>query len=112
MQGCFLAIGEFLADIITVDYAASLQEAKTFQLFQGGSPANVAANVKFLGKDVELISCVGNDGIGKFLTHTLTSIGISTNHIQVSNKHATTIILVSKSTVSYTHLTLPTICSV
>ncbi|MDQ3681472.1 MAG: PfkB family carbohydrate kinase [Bacteroidota bacterium] len=97
MQGYFLSIGELLADIISVDYSESLQQAKTFEMYQGGSPANVAANIKFLGKDVELVSCVGNDGIGKFLTHTLTSIGISTNHIQVSNEHATTIILVSKS---------------
>jgi fructokinase len=97
MQGYFLAIGELLADVITVDYVASLREAKTFQLFQGGSPANVAANIKFLDKNVELISCVGNDGIGQFLIEALKTIGISARYIQISTDHPTTIILVNKS---------------
>ncbi len=97
MQGYFLSIGELLADIITVDYTTSLKEAKTFQLFQGGSAANVAANIKFLDKNVELVSCVGNDGIGQLLIQTLKAIGISATHVQISNDHPSTIIVVSKS---------------
>jgi len=46
---------------------------------------------------VQLVSCVGNDGIGQFLIQTLKTIGITETHIQVSNDHPTTIILVSKS---------------
>lgn len=38
MDGYFLAIGELLADMITVDYAAKLGETKTFQIFQEAVP--------------------------------------------------------------------------
>lgn len=93
----FLAIGELLADIITIDYANDLSEARSFEIFQGGSPANVAANVKYLGKNTALISCVGNDGIGKFLINALTKIGISDKYIQVTDAHPTSLVLVTRS---------------
>jgi len=46
-----LAIGELLADLISHEHVNTLSEAKNFQMFQGGSPANLCANVKWLGKE-------------------------------------------------------------
>ncbi len=97
MQGYFLAIGELLADIISTDYCESLSHATMFQLVQGGSPANVAANVKYLGGAAKLVSCVGNDGVGKSLIKALKKTALSTNDIQIHKSEPTSLILISKS---------------
>ncbi len=97
MKGYFLAIGELLADVISVEYCDSLEKANAFHLVQGGSPANVAANINYLGGEVKLVSCVGNDGIGKFLLNALEKSGVSSDNIEVSKKEPTSIVMVSKS---------------
>jgi len=97
MKGYFLAIGELLADLATIDYCENLEGATTFNLVQGGSPANVAANVKFLGGEAELVSSIGNDGIGRFLISALQKTGIKVAHIQVNPGQPTSVILVTKS---------------
>ena len=93
----FLAIGELLADIISTNYCEGLSGATGFQMFQGGSPANVAANLNYLGKKAALISCVGNDGIGTFLLAQIRQIGLSDDLIQVSQSEPTSIVMVGKS---------------
>ncbi len=93
----FLAIGELLADVQTVDYTADLSEAKTFTIIQGGSPANVAVNLRQMGKEVALISCIGNDGIGKLLISQLKNAGLSETNIQYSNTQPTSLVLVTRS---------------
>jgi sugar/nucleoside kinase (ribokinase family) len=42
-------------------------ENNTFQRFFGGSPSNIAMNVKKLGNHSLVASAVGKDGFGKFL---------------------------------------------
>lgn len=97
MQTDFLAVGELLADLITTGYCDGLQHAETFQLFSGGSPANVVANLNLLGKKAMLVSCVGNDSIGKFLLNAIKKTGVPDLYIQVSNSYPTSIVLVSRS---------------
>lgn len=97
MQSHFLAIGELLADVITTDYCESLSDAKSFEIFQGGSPGNVAANLKWLGKNAELVACVGDDGIGQFLISEIQRIGISGDYIQVSQEFPTSLVMVTRS---------------
>jgi sugar/nucleoside kinase (ribokinase family) len=92
-----LAIGELLADLISHEHVNTLSEARNFQMFQGGSPANLCANVKWLGKRAELVACIGNDNIGKFLTNEIEKIGINTNHIALNDEYPTSIVLVGKS---------------
>lgn len=97
MEIQFLAIGELLADVITIDYSESLAQSKTFQILQGGSSANVAANLRWLGKNAELVAVVGDDGIGKFLLSEVITAGISGRYVQVTGAFPTSIVLVTKS---------------
>jgi fructokinase len=97
MQGYFLAIGELLADIITTDYRKTLDDAKEFQLMQGGSPANLAANIHYLGGNARLVACVGNDGIGSFLRRSLLQAGVPDTHILIHETQPTSIVVVTKS---------------
>lgn len=97
MDGYFLAIGELVADVISTDYFERLDKASTFEMVQGGSSANVAANINYLGGNAKLVGCVGNDGIGKFLLNALEKSGIITHHIQIHSTEPTSVVVVSKS---------------
>lgn len=92
-----VAIGELLADCITTRFVKDLSKAKKFKIFQGGSPSNVAANLQWLGNEVALVSCVGNDGIGKMLIKAVKKTGLNTQFIQVSEEMPSSLVLVARS---------------
>ena len=97
MQVDFLAIGELLTDVTTTEYTTDLSQARKFEIYQGGSPANVAANLCFMGKKALIVGCVGDDGFGRFLLKELRSIGLSDEHIQINKSLATSVIFVTRS---------------
>lgn len=66
-----LAIGELLADVISEHYVTTLAEAGTFHIYQGGSPANVCANLKWLGDHAVMVSCIGKDSIGDMIVDSI-----------------------------------------
>lgn len=92
-----LAIGELLADVITENFVDDLSFATAFRMFQGGSTANVSANLQWLGCTTNIVACVGNDGIGKFLLNELHRTGLNTGYILRSNTHPTSIVMVGRS---------------
>lgn len=93
-----LSVGELLVDLIGSEISENILQATDFQRFQGGSPANMAANMARLGENVALISCVGNDNLGKFLTQEVAKTGIDINHIVTDDTQPTSIVVVSRST--------------
>lgn len=92
-----LAIGELLADLISQEFVESLDQARTFSIFQGGSPSNVCANVHWLGYPATLVSCVGSDGVGKMLVDEIRKTGLDDSAIHVSDEYPTSIVLVGRS---------------
>ncbi|NII82136.1 MULTISPECIES: carbohydrate kinase family protein [unclassified Pedobacter] len=93
-----LVIGELLADLISENNIESLAFASNFIINQGGSPANLSANLKWLGNHTELVSCVGEDGLGDYLINEMEMAGLSPKYLQRIPKHQTSIVLVGKST--------------
>ncbi len=55
----------------------------------GGAPFNVAYNLDKMGVEVQMISKVGNDELGKNLLEKIDSWEISTDHIQIDNEKPT-----------------------
>ncbi|MCF8255296.1 MAG: hypothetical protein K9J84_12035, partial [Bacteroidia bacterium] len=92
-----VAIGELLADLISDDFVSDLSQVKKFNLFQGGSPSNLCANLKWLNKEVELVASVGKDSIGEFLLAELAKIGLSTQFINIDQQLPSSLVLVGKS---------------
>ena len=77
MQNVIVGIGEILWDI--------LPSGKVI----GGAPANFAYHVQELGESSLVVSCVGNDELGREIIARLENMDISTEFLYVDNKHLT-----------------------
>ncbi len=92
-----LIIGELLADMISEGNIESLASPSLFVINQGGSAANLCANLKWLGMETSLVATVGNDNIGNFLLEELNTLGISNRYIARSENCPTSIVLIGKN---------------
>ncbi|MEZ0609582.1 carbohydrate kinase family protein [Fibrella sp. WM1] len=92
-----LSVGELLADFLGQTFTESLLDAADFTRFQGGSPANMAANMARLGNASALIASVGDDNLGQFLVQEVAKTGIDTSHITTDATEPTSIVVVSRT---------------
>jgi sugar/nucleoside kinase (ribokinase family) len=91
-----LTVGELLVDMISEEYD-EIHASNTYKIFFGGSPANIAMNVKKLGIRSLVASAVGKDGIGTFLIDHLHRAEIDTKLVQRVD-YSTSMVVVTKST--------------
>jgi sugar/nucleoside kinase (ribokinase family) len=92
-----LAVGELLIDMISTDFAESMDAVESYRRIPGGSPSNLGMNMKRLGNNVRLISSVGKDGFGDFLMNYITNLGLNTEGVAQIVDVPTTLILVTRS---------------
>ncbi|MBU5595584.1 sugar kinase [Amphibacillus sp. MSJ-3] len=90
-----LAIGEILVDLISTSYA-DLMSDNRFNAYFGGSPANIAMNIKRLGGQSQICAAVGTDAFGDFLIGHLKKQGMDTSLIQ-QVKQSTSMVAINKS---------------
>jgi fructokinase len=69
VTGRALVVGEALVDVVRAPDGAVTAHP-------GGSPANVALGLGRLGRDVSLLSCLGDDDNGKAIAQHLTASGV------------------------------------
>ena len=86
-----------MADLIGVDFAPDLFSTESFRRLQGGSPANLAANMARLGHHTALVACVGNDKLGQYLTAEIAKTGVDTSFVVQDTSHPTSLVLVSRT---------------
>lgn len=92
-----LSVGELLADFIGHHVSSSLLDAQDFRRYQGGSPANMAANMARLGNRVALVACIGDDNIGKYLVRQIKETGVDTAHVTRDPYEPTSLVVVSRT---------------
>ena len=92
-----IVVGELLVDLIGHEVRDEIFRTHSFRRFQGGSPANLGANLKRLGKNVHLIASVGKDGMGEYLIHELNKLGLSTFGVKERVEFPTSMVLLSRS---------------
>ena len=92
-----LSVGELLADLIGHHVSTSLLDSQDFRRYQGGSPANMATNMARLGGQVALVSCVGNDNIGRYLTRQIEESGVDIQYITADPLEPSSIVVVSRT---------------
>lgn len=92
-----LAVGELLGDFLGTEITESLLDAQNFARFQGGSPANLAANMARLGQNTAIVSCVGNENLGKYLVAEVAKTGVDVSNMIFSDIEPTSIVIVSRT---------------
>lgn len=92
-----VAIGELLADLIGAEPSASVGETSAFLRFQGGSPANLAANMARLGAQTAVVSCTGADSLGNYLVASVASSGVDVSFIVQDPEVPSSLVLVSRT---------------
>ncbi|GAA4466584.1 carbohydrate kinase [Nibrella saemangeumensis] len=92
-----LAVGELLVDLIGHDLADSLLNTRDFHRYQGGSPANMAANMARLGNRTALVAGVGQDNLGAYLKQRVAEAGVDTRYIAEDAQAPTSIVVVSRT---------------
>jgi len=92
-----LAVGELLADFIGMEITEDILKAERFQRFQGGSPSNLAANMARLGNQTAIVSCVGDDNLGKYLVEKVRETGVDVSHVGVDKQEPSSIVVVARS---------------
>ena len=76
-----LTMGRSGVDIFPLQVGEHLEDVKTFGKFLGGSPTNVAVAVARLGHRAGVITGVGDDPFGRFVTRELERLGVSSDHV-------------------------------
>ena len=92
-----ITAGELLADLIGEEFTSDLLATEKFRRVQGGSPANLAANLARLGHRSGLIACVGNDNVGKYLLQEVKNAGVDIAGVTIDTQHPTSLVLVSRT---------------
>ncbi|REJ07251.1 5-dehydro-2-deoxygluconokinase [Microbacterium bovistercoris] len=78
-----LAIGRLGVDLYPLDDGVRLEDVSTFGKYLGGTAANVAVAAARYGRDVELVSRVGDDPFGRFLVRELRRLGVDPRQVVV-----------------------------
>jgi 5-dehydro-2-deoxygluconokinase len=76
-------------DIYPLEVGVGLEHVTSFGKFLGGTAANVAVATARLGHTVALISGVGDDPFGRFVSRELARLGVDTTHLVTDTEHAT-----------------------
>ena len=92
-----LAIGETVVDMISTEEVERIRDARHFERYQGGSPANLARYVAALGKRAALVSKTGDDDFGRFLKAELTEAGVDTEALIMDPAVHTTTIFITRT---------------
>ena len=74
-------IGRATIDFNPNELNRTLDKVKTFSMYLGGSPGNMAVGVNKLGKKVGFIGCVSNDQFGDFIVNYFNEKNIDTSQM-------------------------------
>lgn len=86
-----LALGRLGVDIYPLQSGVGLEEVSTFGKYLGGSAANVSVAAAQYGRDVALVSRVGDDPFGRYLLAELTRLGVDNRYVAVDHAYKTPI---------------------
>jgi len=86
-------LGRLAVDLYAEQFGSALEDARSMAKYLGGSSANLAFGVARLGLRSAMISRVGDEQMGRFLTKTLQANGCDTSQVQVDPQRPTALVL-------------------
>ena len=76
-----LTMGRSSIDLYSNDFGVAFEDIGSFAAYVGGSPTNIAVGTKRLGLNSTVLTGVGEDKVGDFITSFLANEGIDTRHV-------------------------------
>ena len=86
-------LGRLAVDLYAQQVGARLEDVSSFAKYLGGSSANIAFGVARLGLRAAMVSRVGDEQMGRFLTETLAREGCDVSQIQLDPQRLTGLVL-------------------
>ncbi len=78
-----ICLGRAGVDLYAREADTDMVEVSGFDKYVGGSPANIAVALAKLGAKAGIISCVSDDGLGRYVSHYLNQQGVDLKGMQV-----------------------------
>lgn len=88
-----ICLGRLAVDLYAQQVGARLEDATSFAKYLGGSSANIAFGSARLGLRSAMLSRVGDDHMGRFLTATLAQEGCDVSHVAVDAQRLTALVM-------------------
>jgi 5-dehydro-2-deoxygluconokinase len=86
-------LGRLGVDLYAQQFGSRLEDARSMAMYLGGSSANLAFGVARLGLKSAMISRVGDEQMGRFLTQTLAREGCDVSQVQIDTERLTAQVL-------------------
>ncbi len=77
----YLVFGRAGLDLYADPPGTRTEDAVMFSAALGGSAANIAAGIARLGDEVDIVTAVSNDAIGRYTINELKKYGVGTKHV-------------------------------
>ncbi len=84
----FLVVGRAGLDLYADPPGTRIEDALMFSASLGGSAGNIAAGISRLGSEVDLVTTVSNDAVGRYTLNELKKYGIGTQHLSAAGGEA------------------------
>ena len=88
-----ICLGRLAVDLCAQQIGARLEDVSSFAKYPGGSSANIALGCARLGLRSAMISRVGDDHMGRFLTETLAREGCDVSHVSSDPNRLTALVV-------------------
>lgn len=88
-----LHMGRSSIDLYSNDVGAPFSQIGSFAAYVGGSPTNISVGAKRLGLKTALLTAVGDDPVGKFITDFLDKEGVETKFISTKPLNRTSAVV-------------------
>jgi len=88
-----ICLGRLAVDLYAQQIGARLEDVSSFAKYLGGSSANIAFGAARLGLRSAMLSRVGADHMGRFLTESLVNEGCDVSHVSVDPDRLTALVM-------------------
>jgi len=88
-----ICLGRLAVDLYSQQPGARLEDSHSFSKYLGGSSGNIAFGTARLGLRSSMLTRVGDDHMGRFLTETLQEEGCDTSHVVIDPGRLTGLVL-------------------
>src|ERR1700675_3045184 len=88
-----VCLGRLAVDLYAQQVGARLEDVTSFAKYLGGSSGNIAFGTARLGLKSAMLTRVGSDHMGRFLSETLAAEGCDVSHVRIDPDRLTALVL-------------------